>query len=202
MIENLVFAAVFAQFIGKASYIKNTLKGKTKPNRISWFLWSLAPLIAAFAEFSDGVGLSAIPVFLAGFSSLVVFAASFLNKRSYWKLERNDYFCALFSLLALIFWAVTNEPAVAILFSLLSDLFASIPTLRKSWHYPESESADAYVGGMFSALTSFFAMTQWNFSSVAFSLYLTLLNATIILFIHRKNIFKKFPAPKPKAVKL
>lgn len=196
MIENLVYLAVIVQLIGKASYIKDTLKGKTKPNRISWLLWAVAPLIAFFAEVSTGVELAAIPVFISGFSPLLVLAASLANKNSYWKLEKNDYLCGLFSVFALIFWGITKEPAVAIVFALLSDLLATIPTLIKSWKYPETETADAFTAGLFSALTSFTAIKTWNFSSVAFPLYLVLVNASLIFCIYRKKFAKKlFHAP-------
>ncbi len=191
MIENLIFAAVAVQLIGKASYIKDTLKGRTKPNRISWLLWSVAPLIAAFAAVSDGVGLAAVPVFVSGLSPLLVLAASFVNKNSYWKLEKSDYLCGLFSLLALALWGITREPTIAIVFALVSDLFATYPTLLKSWRYPETETADAFSAGLFSALTSLTAIKTWNFSSIAFPAYLVLVNASLIICIYRKRIFKK-----------
>jgi len=191
MIENLVFVAVAVQLIGKASYIKQTLKGKTKPNRISWLLWSVAPLIAAFAAVSDGVGLAVVPVFVSGLAPLLVLAASFANKESYWKLERNDYFCGIFSILALVLWGITKEPTVAIVFALVSDLFATYPTLVKSWKYPETETADAFSAGLFSALTSFAAIKTWTFSSYAFPAYLVVINASLVICIYRKNIFKK-----------
>jgi len=40
----LVILAVVLNSIGGVMYIKNTLVGKTKPNRVTWFIWALAPL--------------------------------------------------------------------------------------------------------------------------------------------------------------
>lgn len=191
MIENLVYVAVVVQLIGKASYIKDTLKAKTKPNRMSWLLWAVAPLIAFSAEVSDGVKLAAIPVFISGFAPLLVLAASFANRNSYWKLEKSDYLCGLFSLLALLLWGITKEPMVAIGLAIISDLFATIPTLVKSWKYPETETADAFSAGLFSALTSFTAIKTWNFSSVAFPAYLVIVNASLVFCIYRKKIIKE-----------
>lgn len=191
MIENLVYIAVLVQLFGKLSYVKDTLKGKTKPNRISWLLWAVAPLIAASAAVSDGVTLAAIPVFVSGFAPLLVLLASFANKNSYWKLEKGDYLCGLFSVLALVLWGVTKEPITAIVFALLSDFLATLPTLKKSWRYPETETANAYWAGLFSALTSFTAISAWNFSSVAFPIYLVLVNALLVACIYKTKIFKK-----------
>lgn len=190
-LQYLVFLGAIAQLFGIASYIKETLKGKTKPNRVTWLLWTIAPLIATAAALSGGVRWSVLPVFMAGFGPLLVLLASFVNKKSYWKLERFDYLCGLFSVLALILWGITRDPIVAIVFSILSDGFAGIPTLIKSWKYPETETVDAYTTGLFSALTGFGAIRVWNFAAIAFPIYLVIMNTLLILAIYRKRIFNK-----------
>lgn len=193
MIENLkylVFAGVIVQLIGVSFYIKATLNGSTKPNRVTWLLWSIAPLIAASAAFSDGVRLSAVPVFMSGFGPLLVFLASFVNKNSYWKLEKFDYLCGFFSIIALLLWWITKNPVVAIIFAIISDFFAAIPTLIKSWKYPETETVSVFICAIFNALTSFVAIKMWNFTSLAFPIYLFFINIFMSILILRKKIFK------------
>ena len=186
----LVFLGAAVQLIGIWSYIKDTVKGDAKPNRVSWLLWSIAPLIGTAAAISDGVTWEVLPVFMSGFGPLLVFIASFVNKNSYWKLEKFDYWCGALSLLALILWWVTKIPEVAILFAILSDGLAAIPTLVKSWKYPETENAGPFTAGLFNSLTSFAAVKIWNFSSIAFPIYLVFINISIALAIYRRKIFK------------
>lgn len=191
MIQYLVIIGAIVSLYGIASYIKETIKGNTKPNRITWLMWSIAPLIAAVAAFSDGVRWATLPVFIAGFGPLLVFLASFINKKSYWKLEKFDYLCGLCSFLALALWWITKEPIIAIVFAIASDAFAAIPTLIKSWKYPETETIDAYIAGLFSALTSFAAIKMWNFAEVAFPVYLVIVSSLLVLSVSRKR-FKKY----------
>lgn len=191
MLQYLVFIGAAVQLLGIFSYIKETLRGNTKPNKVTWLMWSVAPLIATFAALADGVGWSVLPVFMAGFGHLLVFIASFVNKNSYWKLETFDYLCGFCSALALILWGITKEPVIAIVFAIASDGFAAIPTLVKSWKYPETETAAAYTTGLFSALTSFTAIKIWNFSSYAFPAYLVIAETLFILSIYHRKIFKK-----------
>jgi hypothetical protein len=54
--EKFVILGIIVGFIGSLSYLIDTIKGKTKPNRVTWFLWALAPLIAFTAEIKQGVG--------------------------------------------------------------------------------------------------------------------------------------------------
>jgi len=191
-LQYLVFAGAAAQLFGIISYAKETLKGNTKPNRVTWLLWSIAPLIAAFAALSDGIGLSVVPVFMSGIAPSIVFFASFANKRSYWKLGKFDYLCGLCSALALILWAITKQPVVAIVFSIMSDGLAGLPTLIKAWKYPETETIHAYIGGLFGSLTSFFAIKAWSFAGAAFPVYLATLNSLLIISICRKKIIGPF----------
>lgn len=79
--ENLVIVGVIINFLGGISYVVDTLKGKVKPNRISWGIWAIAPLIAFFAEIKQGVGIQSLMTFMVGFSPLMIFVASFFNKK-------------------------------------------------------------------------------------------------------------------------
>lgn len=190
-LQYLVFVGAAAQLVGISFYIKETLRGNNKPNKVTWLMWAIAPIIGAFAAVSDGVGWAVLPVFMAGFGPLLVFIASFVNKKSYWKLEKFDYLCGFCSLLALILWGITKEPIIAIIFAIASDGFAAVPTLIKGWKHPETESATSFMGGLFSSLTSFAAIKIWNFAAIAFPTYLITINVLLILAIYRKKIFKK-----------
>ncbi|MDD3101828.1 MAG: hypothetical protein PHE59_01630 [Patescibacteria group bacterium] len=196
MLQYLVFVGAAVNLFGAFSYIKETLKGNTKPNKVTWLMWSVAPLIATFAALSSGVRWSVLSVFMAGLCPLLIFVASFVNKNSYWKLEKFDYLCGLCSILALILWGLTKEPIIAIIFAIASDGFAGIPTLVKSWKYPETETVTAYITGLFNALTSFAAIKIWNFSSCAFPVYLVVLCISLIFSVYHRKIFKKLFAVK------
>jgi hypothetical protein len=188
-IRYLVLLGAFVNVLGSLGYIRETIRGNAKPNRVTWLLWSIAPFIAAAAALVDGVTWAVLPVFMAGFCPFLVFLASFVNKKSYWKLEKFDYLCGLFSLLALLMWAITKQAFVAIIFAILSDFSAAVPTLIKSWKYPESETWWAYSSGLFNALTSFAAITTWAFVSMAFPTYLAVLCSSLLLIIYRKKLF-------------
>jgi len=189
MLQYLVIFGACLQLFGIFSYIKGTIKGTTKPNRVTWILWAIAPMIATIAALSEGVSWAVLPTFMAGFGPLLVFIASFINKRSYWKLTKTDYTCGAFSILALILWGITKDANIAILFAILSDLTAGIPTLIKSWKEPKSESAAPFLAGLVSTSTSFFAITMWSFAEIAFPIYLVAINIVLILTIKRQSIF-------------
>lgn len=178
-------------FVGEGHYILNTIRGKTKPNRVTWLMWAIAPLIATAAALSSGVTWAVLPVFWAGLGPLLIFLASFINKEAYWKLGMFDYTCGALSVLALVFWAVTNNPVVAIALAISSDALAAIPTIIKSWKYPETETITGYAATGINSLTAFLVIKEWAFVSYAFPLYLVLINIYFVFALSRKHL--KFP---------
>jgi uncharacterized membrane protein HdeD (DUF308 family) len=187
MLEYLVFVAALGSLIAASVYIRSMFKVQTKPNRITWLMWTIAPFVATAASVSNGVGWAVIPVFMSGFSPLLVFTASFFSKKAYWKLSTFDYICGILSGLAVVLWLLTSNPNLAIIFAIISDALAAVPTLTKAWHNPETESAWPFIIGTFSPLTSFLAATTWAFSELAFPIYLIAINAFILFFVTKKK---------------
>lgn len=185
MLQYAVILGAMAELAGKYYYIKNTLLGKTKPNKVTWLMWTVAPIIATFAALADGVRWAVLPVFMTGFGCLLVLLAALANPKSYWKLEKFDYLCGICSLLALILWWITKESYIAILFAIIADGFAAVPTIIKSWKFPDTESVETYLGALFSALTSFLALKKFTFTEIAFPLYLVIVCSIIITGIYK-----------------
>lgn len=169
------YFAVIGALIASAGgfyYLYETIRGKTQPNRITWLLWGLLPMITFVAQRVQGVeGLSWVS-FAAGFTPLLVVAASFLNKKAYWKTQPLDYALMGAALLGVILWAITKEPNLAILFALLADIFASIPTIIKSLKHPETESWVAYAISSVGFGVAILAVPVFNFQNSAFVIYL------------------------------
>jgi hypothetical protein len=176
---------------GSASYARDTLRGRTQPNRVTWILWTVAPLIAFAAEVVQGVGLESLMTLAVGVGPLLVVIASFLDPRAYYRLTRFDLLCGALSVAALIAWGVTDTGDVAILFSILADFFGLIPTLRKAYRDPESESASAFVASGCGAVITLLTVSlgDWTFANVGFPLYIlgadVTLSSLILLPRHR-----------------
>jgi len=187
----LVILSAVISLSGSAAYIFDTLKGKTKPNRVSWFLWSAAPMIGTGAALYAGADIWATSrIFLAGFIPMMVFASSFINPHSYWKLTKFDLMCGFCSVLALIVWFFANSPILAILLAATGDGFAALPTLFKSWKYPETETGLTFLAGFISTLIILPSIPVWNIENSAFQIYLLVVNALLVSFIFRKKIFQ------------
>lgn len=184
--ERFIIVGAILNFLGCLSYLRDTIKGKTRPNRVSWFLWAAAPLIAFSAELNHGVGLPALMTFMAGFCPLLIFLGSFLNRTAKWKLTRLDFICGALSVVGLVLWQITGSGGLAILFSILADGLAGVPTIVKSWKEPESENWHAFFLGGASALLTLLAIDTWDFAHAGFPLYILTICVLLVVLIKFK----------------
>jgi hypothetical protein len=137
--------------------------------------------------------------FSVGLGPALVVIASFVDERAYARVTRLDIACAGLSVIALAMWALTGKGDVAIGFSILSDLFAAIPTLEKARRDPRSESPKAFVGGVLGAVITLLTIpaSEWVFASFGFPLYILLIDATLLaLILPRRGRVLRPPRPQ------
>jgi hypothetical protein len=182
------YYAIIGAIIGSLGgyyYLYDTIVGKARPNRITWLLWGIFPLVIFVAQRAQGVAGISWTSFVAGFTPLLIVAASFFNKNAYWKSERRDYYLMAAAIVGIILWAVTDNPNLAILFSLVADLLAGIPTIIKAYRDPQSESWIAYTISTFGFGISFLSVQTYDFENAAFVAYLFILNLTLAVLSSR-----------------
>lgn len=188
--EPFIIVAVALNLLGQILYIKSVLNGHAKPNLVSWGLWMFAPFLGFFFQLKAGAGLSSLPIFMAGFGPLCVVAVALFTKNAIWKITSFDLLCGFFSVVALIIYIFTHNLEVSIIFAILSDLLAFIPTFTKSWKHPESESTSGYSWCIVSNIIGLLVIKNWSFAISSFGIYFVIVNAVEMIILLRKKIFR------------
>lgn len=188
--EWVIYIGTALSFIGGLSYVRLTLLGKVQPNKLSWLLIGIVPMIAFFAALSEGVGRQALLSFIVGFNPLMIFFASFVNKKAYWKLGRFDYYCAFFATLAIIVWYISGSGVLAIIFSIVADISAALPILKKAYTHPLSESYVIFLFGIINSALVLLTINKWYFATYAFPLYIFIFNVVLVTVIISRRKFQ------------
>jgi hypothetical protein len=168
---------------GSLAYLIDTVKGRVKPNRISFLLWSIAPFIAFAAQVKQGVGLESLMTFSTGFLPLTTFIASFVNKNAEWRVTRFDLLCGVLSIAGLILWLITRVGNVAIFFSMVADGLAAVPTLVKAYQYPDTELAWPWLATVFGVVLTLLTLREWTFANSGFIIYILVVNTLIFSLV-------------------
>lgn len=184
----LVILSVCISVVGSLAYIRDTLAGKSKPNRVSWFLWAVVPLLGAGAALSlQADAWATVRVIVSGLVPLLVFIISFINPNAYWKLSKFDLICGVVSVLALAIWVIIGLPLISILLLALADGFAALPTLIKAWRFPETETGLTYLASLVAVILVLPSIPVWNIENSAFQIYLLVANAALAFSVYRKK---------------
>jgi hypothetical protein len=171
---------------GSIAYLIDTIKGKIKPNRVSFLLWSIAPLIAFAAQIKQGVGLESLMTFSTGFLPMLTFAGSFLNKKAVWKLTRFDFVCGFLSIAGLVLWLITKVGNIAIFFSIVADGLAAVPTIVKSYKAPETELAWPWIATSFGVVLTLLTIPTLTFANSGFIIYIFIADTLIFCLVQFK----------------
>ena len=187
--EKIIFVGVLINLFCSLWYIKNIFHGGIKPNLVSWFMWMLAPFVGVFLQIQAGAGfIYTLPVFMAGFVPFLVLIAALIKKNAYWKITFFDIACGIFSILALFLWISTKNTTLSVIFAILADGLAVVPTLVKSWKAPETETGITYLSGIINNTIGLFIINSWVFSIYSLYIYFIIANLSIVLCIYRKKI--------------
>jgi hypothetical protein len=183
---HFVLLGMALSLAGSASYCRAMLQGRAQPNRVSWMLWALAPLVAFAAELSERVGLPSVLTLSVGVGPLCVFLCSFAVSAGRWQIGPVDIACGVLSLCAIALWAISGRGTTAIALSIAADALAAIPTVRKAISAPDSEHPLPYLAGMANATITLFTIRHWGFATAGFPVYILVI-ATILYALARRT---------------
>ncbi len=180
--------AVFLVFVGYVPYIKNVVSGKTTPHIYSWFLWGFVTALAFALQISDGAGVGAY-VTLAAASMCSLVAVLALLKKGKKDITALDTFFLILACISVFFWLVAKQPFVSAVLVTLTDLLGFVPTIRKSWNKPYSETLSFYLLNTFRFILAVIALQQYSVITALYPITWCVANGlfAVLLYVRRKN---------------
>ncbi|MFZ2025122.1 MAG: hypothetical protein WAV51_02495 [Microgenomates group bacterium] len=167
--------------LGTFPYLRDIFRKTTKPQRSTWFIYSVLGGISFFSQFAKGATFS---LWLTGIDTLSVILIFFL---SLWfgvgGFSKKDYHTLLAAAAGLIAWYLTQEAAIALYLVIGIDALGTYLTVEKAYQDPGSETSSAWlliaIGGIF----SMFSVGKFDIVLLSYPFYIFLANATVVLAI-------------------
>lgn len=177
MREFLIIAGGGLSVLSVLPYLRDVMRGKTKPRVVSWLTWTVLTAIATAAALSDKAYASGILTLAGTFAtgSVVVAGLKYGDKR----FERFDVYCLLGAFVGLVLWLLFGSPEIAIVATVSIDFIGALPTLRHSWQKPHEETETAFIFSSFAAFLTLLAVKEVSITNLTFPLYLTAMNGLI-----------------------
>jgi hypothetical protein len=178
-----VYIAAIINAGGVTGYIRDTLRGCTFPHRVTWFLWGFIPLVTVTVQLREHVGIQTVMTLTYFATAMAVLVMSFLARRGSWEVTAFDWACGGVCLAAVAVYAATLKGDLAISLLLTAEFFAAVPTVRKSWKAPETETWTVFLVGVVSSGITLLTVRHWTFPTYALSAWIGLQSGTQVMLV-------------------
>lgn len=182
--------AVILSFVGYVPYLRDTVKGKTKPHIYSWLLWGFVSLIAFGLQVSKNAGAGSWVTLAVAIVCFVI--AAFALKNGKKDITKADTVFFILAWVAVVFWLIAKQPVLSVILISLVDLLGFVPTIRKSWIKPHSETLFTYILNTFRHGISILALQSYSIVTWLFPGTWAVANGlfSVMLILKRKQLDK------------
>lgn len=162
-------------------YVRDILRGTTKPERASWLIWTLLGMVIFATQLFKGGHASLWMPAMQVVGNTVVFGLSI--KFGVGGLNRRDVFALIAAAFGLALWFTTSHAEVALVVAIAVDAIGAALTMLKTWRDPDSETLLTWLLSWASGITAAVAVGKWNYALVAYPIYVAVANTGVIVTI-------------------
>ncbi|GAC1500247.1 MAG: hypothetical protein NVS1B10_03670 [Candidatus Saccharimonadales bacterium] len=166
-------------------YVRDIIKGTTKPNIVSWITWTLLTGIATAAEIAGHQYVTAIFTASAVLETTIVVLLGI--KYGYVKYTTFDVLCQVSAIVGIIIWQLFNSPAIGVIASVTIDFIGAMPTIRHSWIKPNEETWQTFALAGLGGALAILALSQYNVISMTYAVYIVVINIIFSSVIISRN---------------
>jgi hypothetical protein len=141
-------------------YVRDILRLTTKPHSYTWLIWTILQSIAVAGMWSEGAGIAVIPLIIGASLCALTFLLSL--KYGTTDIKPFDTFCLVGALLALAVYLFLHDPLLSVILVTLIDFSAFLPTLRKTFVAPGTETASTHLMSGISNAFAIGALASFN----------------------------------------
>jgi len=169
-------------------YIFAILRGTTKPNRASWWIWTVVGFMLGASYYSSGADHTIwVPVsYIIG--PFVIAILSLKYGEGGW--TRFDRTCVIGAGVSALLWWLLSSPLVALCINIVIDAMGALPTIRKAYRVPEGEDRTAWILFSIANTVNLLAIEEWTFAIVSYPIYMFLTAGLIALLVLRPRKMK------------
>ena len=166
-------------FAGAPPYLIDILRGKTKPERATWFIWSVLGIIALVSQIAEHGAWSILFVSVDALGSVLVFLLSLKYGVGGW--TRLDKTALGIAAVGVVVSVVARQPIPALAGIVLADLSGVVLTVRKTFLAPRSETAVTWFFIGTASLLGAFSVGRMSLVLLIYPVYLAVANYSVLI---------------------
>ena len=166
-------------------YVRDILRGSTRPHRGTWLIWAVLAAVAFLSQRADGASWSLI---MAGMQALLTGLVFLLAIRlGMGGLSPAELVLLGFAGAGLVGWMVADEPVVATACVVAADLVGIALMVPKTWRDPHSETLSTFALAALSGALATGSVGALDPSLLLYPVYFCLGNGALALLISARR---------------
>ncbi len=189
MIEPVAVLGVSAGAIGIADtipYVRDTLRGATRPHRGTWLIWGVLAIVVCLSQYADGASWSLIMAAVQAVLTSLIFVLSI--RRGEGGLSATERVMIAVAGAGVVGWIVADEPLVATACVVVADLIGAAMMVPKTYRDPESETLVTFAFASLGGALAAGAVGAVDLSLLLYPVYYCLVNGAIALLIYHRRV--------------
>jgi hypothetical protein len=178
-------------------YVRDTVRGSTRPHRGTWLIWSVLAMVVCMSQRADGASWSLIMAAAQAVLTSAVFLLSI--HRGEGGLSPADVLMITLAGGGVIGWIVSDEPVIATACVVAADLIGAAMMVPKTYRDPGSETLATFALASLSGALAACAVGAPDSSLLLYPVYFCLVNGLIaVLIYHRRSLLasrQRTPSP-------
>jgi hypothetical protein len=162
-------------------YLRDVLRGSTRPHRGTWLIWSVLAVVAALSQRADGASWSLVMVVAQAATTTTIFVLAI--RRGEGGVSPGELVMIGLAGAGVAGWLIADEPVVATICVVAADLIGVALMVPKTWRDPASETLVTFVLGSLAGALAAGAVGELDASLLLYPVYYCLGNAAIALLI-------------------
>jgi hypothetical protein len=182
------FLGVLAGLVGVADtvpYIRDTLRGVTRPHRGTWLIWGVLAIVVCLSQHADGASWSLIMAGSQAVLTAIVFVLAI--RRGEGGVSRLDALMIAVAAGGLSGWILAGEPLVATVCVVAADSIGVALMVPKTYRDPDSETLVTFALASLAGVLAAAAVASLDTSLLLYPAYYCLANGAIALLIVRRR---------------
>jgi hypothetical protein len=166
------------QLAATAPYLRDILRGSTKPQRATWLIWTTLSLVVFASQWASGATWSLALTAGQAVSCAAVFALAM--RRGVGGVSPLELALLGLAALGVVGWLLAGDPIVATCSVVAADLIAVGLMLPKTYRQPGSETLATYAIGIVSTVFALLAVNSTAPSLLIYPLYILVADGAVV----------------------
>ena len=181
-----IIIGVIAALLAVAStctYIRDIFRGNTKPHVYTWLIWAIVTIIAFLGQWVSGGGPGAWATGVTAVFTVVILLLALRYGTT--DITNFDKVCLVLALVSILPWLLIQNILWSVILATFTDVIGFLPTIRKTWHAPRSESLssmffDAAKHGLSIGSLQTYSLATWLYPAGVLGAKLVIIGEILI----------------------